>query len=461
MPIRISSIMGVSRLVLKEKGVYDSMIDFDSKLHIDPATLKNCIIPEFLNAQAKVANYFNDVLTIISHSSTMGDVLWRTAHKKLTFGEGLNSGLGYSKNGTHGSGIGPKMALQILTTVSQVVSAGVSDPKLFELVPILEENIGSDRISDMISIILKDEFLSFTDRISRELKVKIPTDDRGMPIAFIPRSILNDLPISSQWEDVNVAAAHNESVRGSLNSIIGKSWKKVAIENKKNDLKELLIKHPELLKELLAKYKSRSSIAYNFAIDHLGITVFDIIGPEAALDFPLDLKKYTDITSLTIRNVVSEITTQFKNLIENNGLVNHLYDGANKLRPERFPQLLFYSIADSYCIANNLDLNREINGGSGALDFKISRGLAKVNLEIKYSSNPKLVEGFTKQLKVYNDAERIDDRNSVYLILRINDRMDHKIREIREIIAERAKLKVDSPELVVVNADIKPSASLR
>ena len=82
--------------------------------------------------------------------------------------------------------------------------------------------------------------------------------------------------------------------------------------------------------------------------------------------------------------------------------------------PERASQLLFYGIAEVYCVANNLDLNRETNAGVGSLDFKLSKGFnAKVNVEIKYSTNTNLVKGFEKQLPTYNKAEKTN--TSVYI----------------------------------------------
>jgi len=253
----------------------------------------------------------------------------------------------------------------------------------------------------------------------------------------------------------------NAGIRTSLNSVIGQSWKKVVSENKKADLKNLLLKNPDLIRQLLENYKKRGAYGYDFILDHMGITIWDVLGSETALDNPLDLKRYIAVNSDNVFEIVIQITLQFKKLIEDNGLVNHLYDDKTKLRPERFPQLLYYAIADSYASVNNLDLSREINAGVGALDFKISSGLAKVNVELKYSSNPKLVEGYTKQLTTYNRSEGVSDQYSIYVILRINKNMDHKIKEIQEIIADHKKANIYAPSLVVIDATIKPSASLR
>jgi hypothetical protein len=461
MPTRLSEILGVSRYVLEEKGIYDTMPDFDSLLHIDPALLSRCTIQEFRQASGKIQTYFLNVLRLIKAIQKKDDAFYRTAWKLLTFGEGLNTGLGYSSTGTAGSGIGPKMAQKILETVIEVVQAGTSDPTIFELVPIFEEKIGPDRISDMISIILKDEFDQFRARMINELNVNPPIDSEGKALYFVPKTLLSNLPTANKWDDISIAAEYNEDVRDSINSLIGKSWKQTAREINKQELKELLVKYPKLLQELLGLYKSRRAKEYDFVIDHLGILLWDVVGPAAADAEVLNLSAFSSISSENILELVMKISQQFKKLIENNGLVEHLYDSTGKRRPERFPQLLFFSIADSYCQANNIDLNREINAGSGALDFKMSRGLAKVNLEIKYSSNPKLVEGYEKQLPAYNLAEGVQDSFSIYLVLRVNDKNDHKLKYISDIVQDRQKQNLESPLFLTINAIIQPSASKR
>ncbi len=55
---------------------------------------------------------------------------------------------------------------------------------------------------------------------------------------------------------------------------------------------------------------------------------------------------------------------QFKRNLEVNGLKEHLFKKEGFVRKplhEKYAQLLFYSVADTYCAANNLDLNREPN----------------------------------------------------------------------------------------------------
>lgn len=465
--------MKLTRDDLKGKGIYNSHIDFDSRLHIDPALFEAIGIPEFKDAKKKIILYFAEILRLIKASSKEGDIFWKKAFSRLCFGEGLNTSLGYSKRGSQGSGIGPKTAISIIATVKQIQTAGVNDPEIFELVGIFEENVGPDRISDMISVVLRNEFCLYTQRLSKELNIKTRKYKIGgiiyelprnpineEPLIFVPRKILNDLPIADSWEDIPIAASYSQEIRAKLNSMLGGSWKEVA-KIKKSKLKEILIEHPYLLVELLLIYKKKAKVGYDFQVDHLGELLWDILGENITVEKPLDLASLSPVSDDNIKEVVIAICNQFRELIENNGLVDHLYDSNSKRRPERFPQLLFFGIADSYCIANNLDLSREPNAGSGALDFKVSRGSKKVNVEVKYSSNQKLVDGYEVQLPAYNRAEKARHCDSVYLVIRTNDKGDYKLRIIESIIEERRRKSIPSPTLIVVNGIKQPSASKR
>ena len=110
-----------------------------------------------------------------------------------------------------------------------------------------------------------------------------------------------------------------------------------------------------------------------------------------------------------------------------------------------FGQRLFYAIADSCCAANDVDLSREPNPGNGPVDFKLSVGYhGRVLVEIKKSMNPRLLHGFETQLDAYQKAEATE--LSLYLILRVSE-------------GEKKKLKV--PDVAVIDARKKPSASKR
>lgn len=87
----------------------------------------------------------------------------------------------------------------------------------------------------------------------------------------------------------------------------------------------------------------------------------------------------------------------------------------SKPRPESMSQMLFYMIASVYCKINNLDITPEAETGRGPVDFKVSSGFSdRVLVEVKLSSNPGLLHGYTTQLElaefdVYLDQFAGDD----------------------------------------------------
>jgi hypothetical protein len=471
MPRKISTLLNVSSKDLDALGAFDGFIDIDSRLHVDPSLLVICKIPEFKNSYAKFMKYFADTMTIVNASSVVNDRFWREAHKRLQFKEISNTALGYSKHGTGGNAIGPQLANSILTTVSEFSKAGVNDPVIFELVGLLEEGIGADRISDMTIAILVDDFAQYTQRVSNELRIQtqthtingknyaLPTDvSNNSGILLIPTSLMNHLPIATDWDDIDRVCKYNDQLRQRVNSIIGDSWK-AARKLGKTRLKQVLFDYPDLLRDLITQYKEKPRKAYDFKNDPLGELIWAEISEHAAIHYPLNLASYNPVTPENILIIVKNICDQFSSLIENNGWFEYLYDNTGKLKPERAPQLLFYGIAEVYCIANNLDLNRETNAGIGSLDFKISRGFnAKVNVELKYSTNPGLLRGFEKQLPAYNKAEKTD--TSIYLIIQAKDNIDN-INEVISLADSEKKKGKRVPEIMFIDGRKQVSASKR
>ncbi len=173
----------------------------------------------------------------------------------------------------------------------------------------------------------------------------------------------------------------------------------------------------------------------------------------------MDLKHYFPATSKNIFFIVKQICKQFQNLIENNGWFEFLYNQKGDLNDERLPQKLFYGIAENYCKINNLDLSREPNAGSGALDFKLSQGYnAKVTVEMKYDKNSNLISGVTNQLPTYNKAEK--SVYSIYLVIRTR-KTDLAIKRLREAIDNMETNGKRKPDLFVIDGRWKKSASKR
>ena len=149
------------------------------------------------------------------------------------------------------------------------------------------------------------------------------------------------------------------------------------------------------------------------------------------------------------------ICGRFRTLIEDNQLSHLLFDKEDKPKHEDAAQRLFFGIASAYCEANGLDLSPESDAGRGPVDFKVSSGLtAKGVVEIKLTSNGKPLQGFLKQLPIYQNAERA--QYGIYLVIDTGKASSTRLLAFRN---EVTKAGTNAPEVVWVDATSKPSAS--
>lgn len=471
MPKKINEIFGVSENDLEKEGVFNGFIDLDSKFYVDPHLLEGTKVPELKASYLTFKEHFAKIVHLLETAKSSNDVFFRKAHKMLIFPELQFVSLGYSTEGNSGSGIGEGIALNLTNTAWEIIKAGISDPVVFELVGLIEENIGADRVSDMVIHIILLDLLSYSERVAKNLSLNtcearvgskefllpaIPGSNR--PTVFIPREILNDLPVANGWDDIDRVCAHNEELRNRVNEIIGDSLRDAKRKKRritKRDLRYILLHYPEVLRELIEQYKRNPAERYDFDKDPSGQLIWQDIAEEYANLYPL-LLEIEKVTPENILQVVLKICNHFKVLVEHNGLSVHFWNDSGGLRNERFAQLLFFGIADAYCSVHNLDLNREPNAGRGPVDFKISSGYnARVNIEVKYTSN-NIRLGYEKQLPIYNAAER--SQYSIFLIIRTTDR----IKPLEELIKFRQSEVAAgkrAPEIFVVDGRRLPSAS--
>jgi len=466
---KINEVFKVSEDALAKEGVFNGFIDIDSKFYVDPHLLEVTTVPELENSYQHFKNHFNDVIHLLQASKQPEDRFFHAAHKRLIFPELPFVSLGYSIGGTSGSGIGSGIAKNLTNTALEIVEAGITDPIIFELVGLIEENVGADRISDMTIWIILLDLLMYSERVAKNLNlntvwVKVrgkefllpAVSESNCPTILIPGEILRHLPVAYSWDDIDYVCTHNDELRNRVNGIIGNTWKDATKRITKRELKQFLLNYPEMLHDLVEQYKGKPSEKYDFEKDPSGQLIWYDIAQEYARQFPLALSVENGVTPENIFQLVLKICNHFKTLVESNGLSVTFWNDSGKLRNERFAQLLFFGIADAYCCANSLDLSRESNAGRGPVDFKISRGYdARVNIEVKYTSN-NIRAGYEKQLPIYNRAERTP--HSIFLIIITTDStksLDELIKFRQSEVSSGKK----APEIVVVDGRIRPSAS--
>lgn len=409
---------GINKNELKKVGALDIILDFDTRYFIDPALLRHSTSLEFLDASHKVEKYFEGIVALVRISKNENDMYWRKADSLLRFKEIKGTCLGYSNTGTSGNAIGKELRKSVLRTIKDLLKNGVVEPIIFELLGVFQENVGCDRISDLVTFIIYDEIVVYTKRVIRDLKCSNTNEDgmiinpyNGEEILLLPMEILSSLPVASEYDDIDYICLENERVRNEINAYFDLGGRK---KLKKEEVNTLMINNLSFRNQLVNAYKDIVPEMYNFNEDSVGQIIWYSASRQAVSDYPLELHEPTNEEEL--EKLVIKICNHFKQLVEKNGLWKLLYDDKNNLKHENAAQLLLFGIADAYCTANGIDISREVNNGQGPVDFKFSEGAQnKILVEVKLTSNQQLIHGISKQLPIYMEQE--NTRKAIYLII--------------------------------------------
>lgn len=450
-----------------DAGVFDGQIGEDANMHINPLMLRNCKDEEFMGAYEEFLAYFTPIISLARNVKELSkkDKCFHQIYRRFQFKELPNTGLGYATKGSHGNGISGKIALQLATNAVEIVRLGIQDPTIFALLPLFEEGIGADRISDMTIAILYRRFIAYTVRKAKELSLptmlfenRVSKETAMLPhyqkkyLILIPSCILSALPMASDPADIDHVSGYNSSLRKIICDEIGITWKDFE-DMRKSVLKDYLLADTEKLENILNKVSGAMFMPYDFSFDRKNVYLAVFVREGIVVPNPMTLPK---VTEQNVMDVVMQICTRFKELIEVNRMSQLLYYEGNP-RKEDFVQRLFYFLAISYCDANDIDINRESDPGCGELDFKFSSGARKkVIIEMKLSSNSQLKHGLTMQLPIYLEAEKA--QNGILMIIRMSAKDDKKIAAVKQ---EHDTIPEDEskPRLMVIDAVPRPSAS--
>jgi hypothetical protein len=470
--ISLSRYFDVKPQELIGRGVLDAHLGIDNRLFVDPNLLERSDIPEFKGARKVLKAYFAIIIKLLEKSQRKHDLAWTEAEKRLRVREEHGAALGYSHAGGYGRAIGPDLAAVLAERGRQIIDLGITDPEIFELIGLFQEGFGPDLLSDLAVHILKDRFLLYTQRLTKRLKLKpqanfrrngkdwlLPVAPDGRrPLVFVPYLMLSELPVALDRSEIADVARFNDEVRMSWNNIVGEARKEKRTVTKE-DIRTIFLAKPKNLKDLISVYRKAAARGYDFSKDPNGLLSWEDFGRKAATNAPLvlDIKEPKDISDL--RSILNAIIAQFKKNIEQNRLYEVLYKDDGTPKHEVFSQRLFYSIADAYCGANNVDLNREPNAGNGPVDFKLSKGYhARMLVEIKKSSNPDLLHGFESQLPAYEASENTSE--AIYLIIRVGDSTS-AIDDVLALRTKKLKAGKKVPEVVIIDARPVAAASKR
>lgn len=473
MPIRYSRYFKISAKEFERNKVFNAFIDQDSKFHVDPLLLRGSKIPEFQDAYEAFLNYFRAFVPLVKHVSRpdTSDRFFNQMVNRFTFPELQYTGLGYSEGHSRGTGISGKLSIQLAKSAYEIIKAGYEDPEIFALMPLIEDNIGPDRISDMTIAILRKQFLAYTQRIAAEMELQVQryqlTYDEyynvpiyeGDVIHFVPKGFLNDLPIATSFDEVADAANYNDRLKSRIAQVIGVAWNEYS-KYSKSDWKQIILGERVCYDAAIDYYKSLKGVPYNFDSDRHD-KCLDLKFAKVACDNPIQFltglfKSQAD----KVYDCTMKICEEFKHLIEENRM-SELVLRCKRTPDETDWQLLLYMIADAYIEGSgiNMKVSREANPGTGEEDFLFSQGKdAQTVIEIKRSGNKDILHGYREQLPAYIRSERAD--HGIFIVILDSADDEDVIKEkLEDVQKDMIKNGETTFPIIYVKGYHQPSAS--
>ena len=426
-------------------------------------------------AHDSLIEHFDAAFKLIAESGRKPESLaYRKAVHLLTFREPRELCLGYTAKGTGGAGGGKGYALGMAAAISDAIKRGLEHPRHFEELGVLNEGIGADRISDITCTILKPYLIRYTQQVAERHgitlhehslfasgfdtarqrwstdPVQLPTNpSTGGPLLLVPHRFLRELPVlnADDWFEFY----ENEMLREDVNYELMRDVDKKTII-------QIAREHPEMVRNWTEASEKREASAYDFARDPKGVWGWDKATSSFTEANPLVIPppgSFGDFLGIT-----ASIIRQYSLFIEDQGGWYLLWDGANKDKPEHAAQLLFRGVAQSYCRANNISIDAEVNLGRGPVDFKFSNGYQKrVHLEVKKMHNGKFWNGLEKQLPSYMKSDEVQDGWFLALRYRSGKAAENRAKELPGRVAVVAKIRNIKLRYSVVDARPKKAAS--
>src|ERR1039458_7869634 len=240
-------------------------------------------------------------------------------------------------------------------------------------------------------------------------------------------------------------------IRDDVNyDILGKVDKKSIIEVAK--------KNPGLVREWSTEREKTPQNGYDFANDPLGVWQWDEVTRSYVSRNPLVIAPPQDERAFNA--VIKLVSAQFKLFVEQQGGWYLLWDLNRKEKPEHAAQLLFRGIAQSYCRANNISVDAEVNLGRGPVDFKFSNGyIRRAHLEIKKLHNGKFWNGIEAQLPSYMASDEVGYGIFVAIRYRDGKAAQARARELPGRVKAVAEDKHLNLSYSIIDARPKESAS--
>lgn len=495
--VYFSDFFEVSSHLIEQYGALNISLINDLPLFVDPFLLFNSAKPEYKRLHEQMLEYLGFLRDEAVKAN--GHIPHDLLRAWYSFPEIKQTWLGFSRNGNMGRGPGLEFARSLSSSLNGVFrdfdKSNVANPHI-EKFCLIKEGIGRDNISDFTTNLIHEFLLDYTqtfckkyinpqflrkfsirhvsfnyDTSSWKTKDFILPCFNGSYVLLTPKDILtkdenwiNKKDLALNFLDI-AASIPNEQLRAQLNyyfhSALPKHKTKTgkikenSLSEKINAISVVVQNCPEFLDYYLKYKEDRSQEASAFAGNKV-----DEVENIFVKQLPTLLNwLHQNTTFYNVEANTREATYRrimyLKECIENQGGYRIFYNKHKPVSNEVDLHIMFKLT----WYGTLYDVNREVNNGTGAVDFKISNGALDMSLvEFKLASNTQLKKNLSNQLETYQKTNQTlgVKPHGFKVIVYFSEKEYDKVQKILEKINKK-----NDPNIVLIDArqDNKISAS--
>jgi hypothetical protein len=428
-PQYFSDCFDIDKALLKELGVFNPILNVDSRLFVEPSLVQYSSTKTFQGAYNTYNEKFSKIYKALSLCQEKGDLHWKIASKLVDFPEYKATCIGYG-NSIEGKGSGDEFNNIILDALYSVIDKLKGHPDLLQFAPYLEKGIGGDRISDMMQNIIDEHICDYTVDIMQKLGLKgnqihlsknlrnkyvlLKNPFSKCVIKLLPTDVLRDFTISDKALDISdEIISQNHDIRSMVDRDIGEAFFKASKDDRKQRIFDELFTDPEILIKILQEIKDYDVKQYNLDNDSKGIYRWLKDAQNLASNTALFTSNVSDRPLIEI---VESIIANFKLATEEKGFWSSFWtkveDNHFEHVHESYSQLILSFLCN--CSLENGKITIKKLHENSQLITKFSLNGENIFLYVKHSDNPQLKSGYEKTLE---KAKKSKSNQYLYLVI--------------------------------------------
>ncbi len=451
-PQYFSDYFQIDKSKLQELGVFDPILDSDSRLFVEPSLLQYSSSQTFQDAYKAYHEKFGKIYKALSLCENKGDFHWNIAKNLIYFPEYKFTCIGYG-NSIDGRGSADEFNGKILDSLYSVIDKLKDNPDLLPFAPYLEKGIGGDRISDMLQNIIDEYICDYTASIMQELGLNgncrhlsknlqkqynlLKNPYSKSVIKFLPRDILRDITISDKAGDISdEIISQNWEIRKMVDKNIGDAFFKASKEDRKSRIFDELFADPEIFIKILQEIKDYDVKNYNLDNDKRG--VWRWLEDAKNLDSNTDLFSQNIIVdnNKSLIERVESIIANFKLATEERGFWSCFWTnveaGSFAHVQESYSQLVVSFLCNCSIGLEGLEIKKFYDNNQLITKFSLKN--KNLFLYVKHSDNKQLKYGYEKILE---KAKESKSDQYLYLVVNFAEDKPQQLKSIKTIENEQ------------------------